>query len=84
VWLRELDGDPGGPLFPSRTGGHLTRNAIWRLVAKHTTTARAHCPSLAAKTITPHGLRHYVDGWVMWPAAMFPVAGVLLSPVPAT
>jgi integrase/recombinase XerD len=58
VWLRELDGDPGGPLFPSRTGGHLTRNAIWRLVAKHTTTARAHCPSLAAKTITPHGLRH--------------------------
>jgi site-specific recombinase XerD len=58
VWLRELDGDPGGPLFPSRTGGHLTRNAIWRLVAKHTTTARAQCPSLAAKTITPHGLRH--------------------------
>lgn len=58
VWLRELDGDPGGPLFPSRTGGHLTRNAIWRLVDKHTTTARAHCPSLAAKTIAPHGLRH--------------------------
>jgi integrase/recombinase XerD len=58
VWLPELDGDPGGPLFPSRAGGHLTRNAIWRLVAKHTTTARAHCPSLAAKTITPHGLRH--------------------------
>lgn len=58
VWLRELDGDPGSPLFPSRTGGHLTRNAIWRLVAKHTTTARAHCPSLAVKTITPHGLRH--------------------------
>ena len=58
VWLRELDGDPAGPLFPSRTGGHLTRNAIWRLVAKHTTTARAQCPSLAAKTMTPHGLRH--------------------------
>jgi integrase/recombinase XerD len=58
VWLRELGGDPAGPLFPSRTGGHLTRSAIWRLVAKHTETARARCPSLAAKNITPHSLRH--------------------------
>ena len=58
VWLRELGGDPAGPLFPSRTGGHLTRSAIWRLVAKHTATARARCPSLADKNITPHTLRH--------------------------
>ena len=58
VWLRELDGDPAGPLFPSRNNGHLTRNAIWRLVAKHTTTARKRCPSLTAKNITPHTLRH--------------------------
>jgi integrase/recombinase XerD len=58
VWLRELGGDPAGPLFPSRSGGHLTRSAIWRLVVKHTTTARARCPSLAGKNITPHVLRH--------------------------
>jgi integrase/recombinase XerD len=58
VWLRELGGDPAGPLFPSRNGGHLTRSAIWRLVVKHTTTARARCPSLAGKNITPHVLRH--------------------------
>jgi site-specific recombinase XerD len=58
VWLRELGGDPASPLFPSRNGGHLTRSAIWRLVVKHTTTAREHCPSLAAKNITPHVLRH--------------------------
>jgi site-specific recombinase XerD len=58
VWLRELGGDPAGPLFPSRNGGHLTRSAIWRLVVKHTTTARARCPSLAGKDITPHVLRH--------------------------
>ena len=58
VWLRELDGNPAGPLFPSRTGGHLTRSAIWRLVVKHTTTARSRCESLAAKNITPHALRH--------------------------
>jgi integrase len=58
VWLRELGGDPAGPLFPSRNGGHLTRSAIWRLVVKHTTTARGRCPSLAGKNITPHILRH--------------------------
>jgi len=33
VWLRELGGDPACPLFPSRTGEHLTRAGIWRLVA---------------------------------------------------
>jgi integrase/recombinase XerD len=58
VWLRELGDDPAGPLFPSRNGGHLTRSAIWRLVVKHTATARERCPTLAAKNITPHVLRH--------------------------
>jgi site-specific recombinase XerD len=58
VWLREHGGEPADPLFPSRSGGHLTRGAIWRLVAKHTATARARCPSLASKNITPHTLRH--------------------------
>lgn len=58
VWLRELGGDPIGPLFPSRRGQQLTRGAIWRLVTKHATAARAHCPSLATKNITPHTLRH--------------------------
>ena len=58
VWLRELGGDFAGPLFPSRSGGHLTRSAIWRLVVKHTATARERCPPLTAKNITPHTLRH--------------------------
>ena len=84
TWLRELGGDRDGPLFPTRRGTHLTRGAIWRLVGKHMATARSRCQSLATKTITPHGLRHYVDGWVMWPAAMFRVLGVSLGPVPAT
>ena len=62
VWLRELGGNPDSPLFPSRSGGHLTRAGIWRLVVKHIDTARQRCPSLAGKNITPHVLRHYVDG----------------------
>jgi hypothetical protein len=29
-------------------------------------------------------LRHYVDGWVMWPAGVFAVVGVSRGSVPAT
>ena len=28
--------------------------------------------------------RHYVDGWVMWPVGVFPLAAALRGPVPAT
>jgi hypothetical protein len=28
--------------------------------------------------------RHYVNGWVMWPAGVFPLAEALRGPVPAT
>jgi integrase/recombinase XerD len=58
VWLRERDGQPTSPLFPTRSDQHLTRGAIWRLVIKHAATARERCPSLATKNITPHVLRH--------------------------
>jgi integrase/recombinase XerD len=58
VWLRDHDGDPTSPLFPSRSGRHLTRGAIWRRVLKHAATAGERCPSLATKNITPHVLRH--------------------------
>lgn len=58
VWLRERDGQPTSPLFPSRSGRHLTRGAIWRRVVKHTGTAQQRRPSLATKNITPHVLRH--------------------------
>jgi len=57
-WLRERDGPPASPLFPGRSGQALTRGAIWRLVAKHAARARAQSPSLAAKHVSPHVLRH--------------------------
>ena len=34
--------------------------------------------------ITLHEARHYVDGWVMWPAGVFPLLGVSRASVPAT
>jgi site-specific recombinase XerD len=58
TWLRERDGQPTSPLFPSRSGDALTRGAIWRRVLKHATSAGERCPSLATKHVTPHVLRH--------------------------
>ncbi len=84
VWLDERRGQPPEPLFPTSTGKPLTRKALARRIARHATHAAQRCPSLTAKTITPHVLRHYVDGWVMWPPGVFPLLGLSLSPVPAT
>lgn len=58
AWTRERDGQPDDPLFAASTGRPLTRDALERRLTKHAATAVAACPSLAAKTITPHVLRH--------------------------
>lgn len=58
AWLRERQGQPTDPLFPTRRGGPLSRDSVEHLVAKHTLTARQHCPSLNTKHVTPHVLRH--------------------------
>ncbi len=42
AWLRERNAQPDAPLFPN----------------KHVATARQHCPSLKAKHVSPHVLRH--------------------------
>jgi site-specific recombinase XerD len=58
AWLKERGGMPADPLFPTRTGATLTRDALARRLTKYATIAAAACPSLAGKTITPHVLRH--------------------------
>jgi site-specific recombinase XerD len=57
-WLRERGDQEDDPLFPSSSGQHLTRSAIWRLVVKHAASAEDRCPSIVAKHVTPHVLRH--------------------------
>jgi len=84
VWMKERGGDPDDALFPTRRGQHLSRDAVAHLVTKHSLTARTSCPSMRTKHPTPHTLRHYVDGWVMWPAVMFAVVGGPRGLVPAT
>ncbi|MDN5724000.1 MAG: site-specific integrase [Corynebacterium sp.] len=57
-WLPEVGPAPEGPLFPTRRGTRMSADAVQRLVAKHAATAALTCPSLAAKHVTPHTLRH--------------------------
>ena len=58
AWLGELPPTPDAPLFPTSTGAALTRAAVGKLVARHVKSAAQQCPSLAAKNVTPHTLRH--------------------------
>lgn len=58
TWLAEHDGLGPEPLFPTRTGGHLSRDAIERRLARYRTAAAEHCPALAKKKVTMHALRH--------------------------
>lgn len=57
-WLQERHGAPTDVLFPSRRGGSLSRDAVEHLVDKYAVAARALCPSLQGKRVTPHVLRH--------------------------
>lgn len=58
AWLDERGGTTGDPLFPGPKGRRLSRDAVRRLVERHIATAAARCPSLVAKSVTPHTLRH--------------------------
>lgn len=57
-WLAELRPTPSGLVFPTRGGGRLSADAVADLLAKHVAVAARCCPSLAAKHVTPHTLRH--------------------------
>ncbi|MFT5433912.1 MAG: integrase/recombinase XerD [Myxococcota bacterium] len=58
TWLSEHRGPPDDPLFSSSRGGHLSADALQRLVAQHSTTASRTCSSLVGRAVTPHTLRH--------------------------
>lgn len=58
VWLAERANHGGTPLFTTRTGRTLSRDALERRLAKHAATAGRACPSLRQKKISLHVLRH--------------------------
>ncbi len=58
VWLAERAGRPADPLFPTRTGRVLSRDAVEHRLTKYVATAARTCPSLGTKRISAHVLRH--------------------------
>lgn len=58
VWITERAGRASDPLFPTRTGRRLSPDAIERRVTIHARAAEESCPSLQAKKLHPHVLRH--------------------------
>jgi integrase/recombinase XerD len=58
VYLTERAGGPDDPVFPGPQGDPLSRDAVRRLVQRHTRTAVERCPTIANKIVSPHVLRH--------------------------
>jgi site-specific recombinase XerD len=57
-WLAEHSGGPATPLFPTRRGSNLSRDAIEHRIAHYADRAANACPSLHGKAVTAHVLRH--------------------------
>ena len=58
AWMAERTGGPADPLFPTRTGRALSRDALERRLAGYVEDASADCSSLAHKRVTMHVFRH--------------------------
>jgi integrase/recombinase XerD len=58
AWLAERAGLPAYPLFPTRRGTPMSRDALQRRVSTHAATAARSCPTMGGKKISPHVLRH--------------------------
>jgi site-specific recombinase XerD len=70
------------PAFFNQHGTKLSRGGIAWITRKYQ--AKRNDPPLTDADISPHALRHYVNGWVMWPVGVFPLAGLPGVPIPAT
>ena len=58
TWMTEQPGQPDEPLFPTRRGTALSRDALERRLALYHRRAAQACPTLTAKKLTAHTLRH--------------------------
>jgi site-specific recombinase XerD len=58
VWLKERGGADHDPLFPTHRGTKLSRDAFEHVVRRHSLSASKSSPSLVAKRVSPHVLRH--------------------------
>jgi integrase/recombinase XerD len=58
AWLAERGGRPNDPLFVTRRGTPLSRDALQRRVTTYAAIAAPSCPTLREKKVSPHVLRH--------------------------
>jgi integrase/recombinase XerD len=58
TWLTTTSPAPEAPVFPNRAGAAMTRSGVRDRLNRAVTTARQHCPSLRARHVTPHTIRH--------------------------
>lgn len=60
AWLGEPQRAPNQPVFPNARGGRLSAHGVHYLMSKHVGAAAEVCPTLKAKRVSPHVLRHYL------------------------
>lgn len=58
AWFKEPPRGDNAIVFPNARGGKLSADGVQYLLAKHVAIAQQNCPSLNAKRVTPHSLRH--------------------------
>ena len=57
-WTRELADEGAATLFPNARGGEMSRSGVEYRLEEAVEKARAKCPSLAHKHVSPHTIRH--------------------------
>lgn len=58
AWIKEQGQNGAKFLFPSRSGGQMSSDAVQDLVGKHVAAAARRCPAFARQRVSPHVLRH--------------------------
>jgi site-specific recombinase XerD len=59
AWFKESSRNANQEIvFPNARGGQLSSGGVQYLLAKHIAVAKQTCPSLKAKRVSPHVLRH--------------------------
>ena len=58
TWLPRIDRRPDAPVFPNRSGKRLSRSGVEHRLQVALSRAAERCPSLAARRISPHTMRH--------------------------
>jgi site-specific recombinase XerD len=58
AWLDRHPGHDDSPLFVTRRGTAMSRDAVHARIARYQQAAAGSCPSLSGKNLTPHTLRH--------------------------